>query len=141
LGPQKNFELVRPGQFRCAVINASLNTQNFEIEEDDPEEQLPNPSLPPFEPLVLWSGQDERDPTIAHKIEVSINILGPDESHVVGKFRSCIIWPANYVHTNEKVFNFFSNALWAYVVSKVKVVFLQMIWSVSSPTVVQVKAS
>lgn len=75
MGPQKNFELVRPGQFRCAVINASLNAQSNENEEDNPEEQLPNLSLPPFEPLVLWSGQDARDPTVPHKIEVNFDVF------------------------------------------------------------------
>ena len=70
MGPQKNFELVRPGQFRCAIINASLHAQSYETEEDNLDEQLPNPSLPQFEPLILWNGPDARDPTIPHKIEV-----------------------------------------------------------------------
>ena len=69
LGPQKNFELVRPGQFRGPINHQSLNAEN-EIEEELQADLPPNPSLPPFEPLVLWTGPDARDPSAIHKIEV-----------------------------------------------------------------------
>lgn len=68
LGPQKNFELVRPGQFRNTLIFQPVN--NDPQEDDNPDEQLPTPSLPPFEPLVLWTGEDANDSSLMHKIEV-----------------------------------------------------------------------
>jgi hypothetical protein len=69
LGPHKNFDLVKPGQLRSPIFIQAVS--NLDVPEENPEEQLPNSSLAPFEPLILWTGQDARDSSVTHKIEVS----------------------------------------------------------------------
>ncbi len=59
LGPPKNFHIVKPGDFGKFRSSALLQEISSANEEDfNEEEDLPtSKSLPPHEPLVLWSNK------------------------------------------------------------------------------------
>jgi hypothetical protein len=71
LGGNKQFRIVRPGDFAGNLFRKPLQTpvvgDGLEEDEDLDGEQLPTVTLPPHEPLVLWT--DPLDDT--NKIEVS----------------------------------------------------------------------
>lgn len=62
------FKVIRPGDLQGGIFKVTTNFAEVSGGEDDiDEEQLPTTaSLPPFEPLVLWT--DPNDPT--NKVEV-----------------------------------------------------------------------
>ena len=68
LGPPKQFQIVKPGDFTTGLIRKPLlQPQDQSYDEEAEEENLPTAqNLPPFERLVLWT--DPNDPE--NKIEV-----------------------------------------------------------------------
>ena len=64
LGPNRGNFILRPGQLQSFVKPMPFDSSSNEDENE--EENLPNVSLPAFEPLVLWT--DPEDSTL--KIEV-----------------------------------------------------------------------
>ncbi len=67
LGTPKNFQIVRPGDYANTLVkHTGLSSEDND--EDNEEEGLPTnvSSLPPFEPLVLWSHPEYSE----NKVEV-----------------------------------------------------------------------
>lgn len=78
----------------------------------------------------LFCGMDQMHATqlFLTKLRWNFSSLGTYVTYSAHKIRMYIIWRVSCVRINERAFNFFSNAPWAYVVSRAKVVFLQMTW-------------
>ena len=70
LGPQRNFAIIRPGQYMPPLPGRLLDASSNGGESDADDEGLPTSvsNLPAFEPLVLWT--DPMDPS--NKVEVSV---------------------------------------------------------------------
>ena len=69
-GSRSKFQLVLPGQFRNQNFKRTSLSSEVETGDDGDAEDLPTKtSLPPFEPLVLWTSEDE-----TRKVEV-VDIL------------------------------------------------------------------
>jgi DNA repair and recombination RAD54-like protein len=68
LGSSKQFHIVRPGDYANALVKHTGSTPDEDGGDDDGAEELPTSAsnLPPFEPLVLWSQQDDPE----NKVEV-----------------------------------------------------------------------
>ena len=68
LGTPKNFQIVRPGDYANTLVKHTGVSSEDNDDADNEEEELPTnvSSLPPFEPLVLWSHPDDPD----NKVEV-----------------------------------------------------------------------
>lgn len=64
LGPRRCTTVIRPGEYKAAPLPSSLQIDEEEL-EDAPFEK-PSSDIPAFEPLVLWT--DNQDPN--HKVEV-----------------------------------------------------------------------
>lgn len=68
LGPPKNFHIVRPGDYANALVKHTGFSPEDNEDGENEEEDLPTniSSLPPFEPLVLWTHPDDAE----NKVEV-----------------------------------------------------------------------